>query len=235
MKSHALITIIIIIAILTSCKTSNIENNKNDQTRTDIEDVEYIWEKGIITWKPFVNKIGELVLEYGDYYFVYSEGEYFIKLINCNTANSNIKDFKNKFVNIKISTHDGLWDTNDPNIESRVGPYIIYDSIAEINEPIKIVYNDGNANAYIITPLNFTYNPGTYSGGEPRDFEINNILFNEIFIKAEQIATDQEVKINSRIKGSGFLKIYFKDSEIKAFIANSSTLADFDYYLYELK
>lgn len=250
MKSQTIRLFIIVLCVsifAISCKTSKVEKDliKYEETVEfiEIENSEYMWKTGIITMSPFVNKIGEVMPEYAEHYFLCSEGEYFIKLMDCKNVNAEVKDFKNKYVKMHISIGDGLWDTNDPNVQSRVGSYVIYDSIVEIDEPIKIVYNDGNANAYIISTKSFKYAPvtpmesssGTYSGGEPKDFEIEQSTFNEIFIRAEKIATTDDIKIDTRQMGTGFIKITFKDSEIKAYIANSSDLTDFQYYLNEIK
>ncbi len=240
-------TLLLVASIFTSCKTSKIENGirTNDETVefTEFENSEYIWKTGIITMNPFVNKIGELMPEYAEQYFLCSNGEYFIKLLDCKNANADVKDFQNKYVKIRISIREGLWNTNDPNIQSRVGTYVIYDSIVAIDEPIKIVYNDGNANTYVITSKNFTYKPvkpmksssGTYSGGEPKYFEIDNSKFNNIFIRAEQIVTNDKIKINTRQMGTGFIKITFKNSEIKSYISRCDELKEFQNYLNDIE
>ncbi|MDD4218406.1 MAG: hypothetical protein PHZ24_13865 [Bacteroidales bacterium] len=199
-----------------------------------------MWKTGIITWKPFVNKVGEIRPEYGDFYFVYVKGEYFIKLMDCKKVNANVKDFENKYIKMRISIHDGLWDTNDPNIESRVDPYITYDSIVEIDEPIKIIYNVGNANAYIFTPDQFIYDPvtpienssGEYSGGEPKEFKITRNNFNDIFIQAERIVINDKISIQARQMGTGFIKITFKNSEVKGYIDKSPELEAFHDFLH---
>ncbi len=238
MKTQTLcsIAIIVLIALTTSCKSSQIAIEEIDNTN------EYVWETGTIIWEPFVNKIGEVIPEYGDYYFVCMDGEYFIKLMDCKKINVDLKDYKNNYIRMRICMHDGLWDTNDPNVQSRVGQYITFDSIVKIDEPTKIVYNDGNANAYIITPEQFKYNPntpmesssGTYSGGDPKDFTIDNNQFHNIFVRAEKVITTEDIIIETRQMGTGFIKIIFKDSEMKAYIANSSDLADFESYLKEM-
>jgi hypothetical protein len=250
MKTIALSTlsVLILIAIaLLSCKSPQaekkiIDNNETVKT-TEFEDSAYIWKTGVITMSPFITKFGEEIPENSQHYFLCSNGKYFIKLMNCKNVNADVKDFKNKYVKMKISIHDGLWDTNNPEHQSRIGPYVIYDSIVEIDEPIKIIYNDGNANAYIINTNNFKYNPvtpiesssGTYSGDEPKDFEIINSQFNEIFIHAEQIVTNDKIKIDTRHMGTGFIKITFKNSEIKAYIDNCPELKEFQNYLNKIK
>ena len=239
--------LLLISIVFTSCKSSHVEKEviKTIETVENIEIInsEYIWKTGIITMSPFVNKVGEVMPEYAEHYFLCSDGEYFIKLMDCKKVNADVKDFANKYVKMRVSFQDGLWDTNDPNVQSRVGSYVVYDSIVEIDEPIKIVYNDGNANSYIITPDQFVYDPNTpmesssgeYSGGEPKDFKIDRQNFNDIFNQAEQIVTNDEISIETRQMGTGFIKITFKNSEIKAYVANCPELKEFQTYINLIK
>lgn len=239
-----LILVISICFILSSCNFNKAAETKATEVESDdftdeTEGTIYKWETGLITSSPFINKVGEAMPEFDETYFLCSKGEYFIKFMDCENTNANAKDFVNKYVKMKVSIEDGLWDTNNPNIQSRVGEYIIYDSIIEIDTPQKIVYNDGNANSYLITNESFVYKPvkpiesssGTYSGGGAKDFEISVDDFNLIFVKANAILNNDEIKIENRQMGTGFLKITFQDSDIKANIKNCDELDKFQDFL----
>lgn len=193
---------------------------------------------GLIVSYPFVNKVGEEKPEYAEDYFLCSDGEYFIKKSESHYK-KDVKTLTNFYVKIDASINDGLWDTNDPNVQSRVGPYITIESIEVIDKPIKIVYNDGNANSYIIEPNSFVYDPitpmesssGVYSGGDPKDFSIDQEKFNAIFIKAEELSKKESIMIDSRQKGTGFLKLTFEKSEKSFYISNCTELDEFEKYL----
>ncbi len=237
-KIKTIVFFISIYCTLNAC-TNQKEVSMSDLPKTDSKTS---WKTGIITTSTFVNKIGEEMPQYQEHYFLCSEGEFFIKKQVC-TYTNDIKSLENRYVKINASIQNGLWDTNDSNVQSRVGPYIVIDSIILIDTPEKIVYNDGNANAYIINTNNFKYDPvttmesssGTYSGGEPKNFEISNSQFNEIFIRAEQVVTNDNIKIDTRQMGTGFIKITFENSEIKAYIDNCPELKEFQNHLNEIK
>ncbi len=237
------ISAVIIILTLLSCTnnkpvTENLDKT-TDTTQTNTSNITY---KGMIVSYPFVNKVGEEMPEYAETYFLCSKGEFYIKKKECN-FDGKFENYINMYVEVSATIKDGLWDTNDPNMESRVGPYITIDKIEMINTPIEITYNDGSANSYIITLSNFRYNPvtptesssGTYSGGEPKDFDIDQNIFNEIFILAESIATNEDIKIETRQMGTGFINIAFENTDIKAHISNCPELEEFENHLQNIK
>ena len=155
MRELFLLTTLILATFFFSCNgkknTSVSEKQINPNSK---------WMSGIIKTESFVNKAGIEQPEYQEHYFLCTSGEYFLKKSESHYQ-TNIKEAENKHVKILAHIEDGLWDTNDPNVQSRVGPYICIDSIIILDQPVKIIYNDGNSNAHIITKENYTYSPIT--------------------------------------------------------------------------
>jgi len=233
-KIKPILYLTFIIPLLVNC--SNTKPMQEDKDlKTEIKGKEYT---GLIVAYPFVNKIGEEMPQYHEHYFLSNIGEYFIKKSESHYQ-ADLKEMINCYVRVDASINDGLWDTNDPNVQSRVGPYITIESIELIDIPVKIIYNDGSSNAYIITPTNYKYDPvipeesssGVYSGGEARDFEISQEQFNEIFIRAEGISKNKTLQIESRMMGTGYIRLIFENSEISIYIADCKELKEFENYL----
>jgi len=79
--------------------------------------------KGKILKIPFVNKIGKEIPGVYDYFFEVQGEKYFIR--NFKTANSlQIEDFLEKEAIFQLSFHEGLWDSDDSNHQSRIGKYV---------------------------------------------------------------------------------------------------------------
>lgn len=86
--------------------------------------------KGIMTVeaklieKPFINKIGKEG-SFKDLYLVVKQHTYFIKWSASKVTKAEMMRFLNRKVKVKIEIRNGLWDTDDPNIQSRVGDYVV--------------------------------------------------------------------------------------------------------------
>ncbi len=233
-KFKPILYLTFIIPFLVNCSnTKPVQEDKN--IKTEIQGKEYT---GLIVAYPFINKIGEEMPEFQEYYFLSNIGEYFIKKSESHYK-ADLKEMINCYVKIDASINDGLWDTNDPNVQSRVGPYITINSIELIDKPVKIIYNDGSSNAFIITPSNYKYAPttpeesssGVYSGGNSRNFEISQEQFNEIFIRAEGITKNKTLHLESRMMGTGYIRLIFDNSHISTYIADCDELNEFENYL----
>ena len=74
--------------------------------------------------EPFVNKAGN-ELDFSEYYIEVKQHTYFIKWSESKVQQSDIEPFVNKKVKLKIEVKDGLWDTDDPNMQSRIGKYAV--------------------------------------------------------------------------------------------------------------
>ncbi|MBN2776747.1 MAG: hypothetical protein JXR36_03850 [Bacteroidales bacterium] len=237
MKYFIVLTTIIMATILTSCNGKKYTAVSEKQINPNSK-----WYSGVIKTGSFVNKAGVEQPGYQEHYFLCNSGEYFIKKSESHYQ-LNIKDAENQHVKVLAHIEEGLWDTNDPNVQSRVGPYICIDSIIIIDSPVQIIYNDGSSNAHIISKDNYKYSPvtpqesssGTYSGGEQREVNINENLFNEIFIKALSIAENKTIHIESRMMGTGMLRIKYENSETQIYIDKCMELENFERFLNNLK
>ncbi|MDD3741493.1 MAG: hypothetical protein PHH30_09640, partial [Bacteroidales bacterium] len=162
------------------------------QTETD-----YIWKTGIITEEIFVDKGGRPHQDIKDYYFLTADSEDFINVSKCKGIKEKMSEYSYWYVKARVKNFDGLWDTDDPNVQSRVGPYLIFDTIVKIDYPVKIIFADGNANTYKISQSTITYTPvtkeqsssGIYSGGEAKIASISKEQFADIFIDAESMVS----------------------------------------------
>lgn len=83
-----------------------------------------------VIYVPFVNKAGKLIEGAGDYFLVYDGLEWFIKFSAGNVLRTDIEKLLDKTAKFRLTEHDGLWDTNDPGVQSRIGKYVAVYSIA---------------------------------------------------------------------------------------------------------
>ncbi len=84
---------------------------------------------GKIVGKPFVNKVGQESPKMIDLYFETGGKTYFIKFIDSNVSRNEMSQYINTRLKVEGRLGDGLWDTNDPNHQSRVGEYIVIEKI----------------------------------------------------------------------------------------------------------
>ncbi|HOZ31153.1 MAG TPA: hypothetical protein PLL66_09565 [Bacteroidales bacterium] len=230
MKSKIfLICMILLIICNFSCK---VKQSKVDipQTESDL-----VWENGIITEEIFTDKGGREHQDIKDFYFLTKNSEDFINIPKCTGINEPISDYSYWFVKARVKNYDGLWDTDDPNVQSRVGPYLIFDTIIKIDYPERITFSDGNANTYKISNSTITFTPvtkeesssGIYSGGVARIVSISQEQFADIFIIAESMISDKNNTTDKRLKGTGNLNIEFTNSKRNAIIKEGASLDSF--------
>jgi hypothetical protein len=84
---------------------------------------------GKIVGQPFVNKVGQENAKIIDLYFETGGKKYFIKFLDSNVSRNEMAPYINKNLKVQGKVNYGLWDTNDPNHQSRVGEYIVIDRI----------------------------------------------------------------------------------------------------------
>jgi hypothetical protein len=234
-----LFALMAILTTFSSCKSC-----KTDSAQTESKETSFTVKNGIIIKQYFQDKGGNMHYDIFDYYFLCADGEDFIKLSECENMDGEISDYTNFYVKANVKTNDGLWDTNDPNVQSRVGQYVVFKSIEKIGYPIEISYSDGNSNEYLIKPEVINYIPvspensssGIYSGGSAVVMDINpdNQQFNMAFIKAIKLKENKDIVLESRPMGSGLIKLKFKNSEMSVIIKDCSELSEFEDYLKQL-
>ena len=74
---------------------------------------------------PFTNKVGRVFPEITDWYFEIGNKKLFIKTIAKKAMGVDLNKIKGKVVKIKGKIENGLWDTDDPEVQSRIGEYLI--------------------------------------------------------------------------------------------------------------
>ena len=81
--------------------------------------------KGKIVKVDFINKGGFKVPGAFSYFFEIDGERLFIKITEGKVSRDEIAKHLNKEVEIKAYKSSGLWDTDDPNVQSRVGDYVV--------------------------------------------------------------------------------------------------------------
>lgn len=79
--------------------------------------------------------------------------------------------------------------------------------------PANYEYADGNANVYVITPIELKYIPvtpeesssGTYSGGEPKNIAITPAQFQTLEALFENALSNTETHMENRVMMSGLV------------------------------
>lgn len=74
--------------------------------------------------QKFVNKGGK-EMGYSELYLKVKQHTYFIKWSESKVTSSEIEPYVNKKVKLKIKIKEGLWDTDNPEVQSRIGEYAI--------------------------------------------------------------------------------------------------------------
>ncbi len=81
--------------------------------------------KGTIEREQFVNKAGKPIKGVYDYAFKVKGKSYHINLHESSVTEAEMKQLIGEKIKVSASIKDGLWDTDDPNVQSRVGEYIV--------------------------------------------------------------------------------------------------------------
>ncbi len=120
MKLITIVSIGIFVLLLFNCKAK--QNNNTDKIQVSQK---FKTMKGKIVKVDFVNKGGQKIPGAFDYFFKINGEKLFIKITEGNVSGDEIAKFLNKEVEIKGFKSGGLWDTDDPNVQSRVGDYVV--------------------------------------------------------------------------------------------------------------
>lgn len=79
---------------------------------------------GTIVQRKGLNKAGNELPGPGDYYLEFKGESYFVKLSESNITADELSVFVGKKLSYKIQILDGLWDTDNPEVQSRIGEYV---------------------------------------------------------------------------------------------------------------
>ncbi len=78
----------------------------------------------------FVDKAGREHKDSFNYFFESEGKQYFIKITEGNVNRDELAEHYNKVIKVRaVIILFGLWDTDDPNVQSRVGDYLIFKEI----------------------------------------------------------------------------------------------------------
>ncbi len=197
------------------------------------------WMCGKIVIESFVDKGGRQHPEMQEYYFIHFDKKYFIKLSESQFIGS-LSDYKDTYVRIHATIKSGLWDTDDPNVQSRIGNYITINHVENVEAPEKIIFIDFNNNIYEVFANRIKYEPisqaesssGIYSGGEPKTVTIDTDTFMNIFFLAEAAVNNRQLHLIKRIKTSSVIKLLYSDNEITSIIIDSPEIQELIRYLH---
>ncbi|MBD3637508.1 MAG: hypothetical protein HUJ25_09160 [Crocinitomicaceae bacterium] len=119
-----LLTILLIAFFTINCSESKdlSENTTNTQKESEVVEAKLIQKKSH-------NKAGKELPGAGDYYLILEGEEVFVKIMESKVTAEELDFFLNKTANFEIVRGEGLWDTDDPNVQSRIGPYVAILSI----------------------------------------------------------------------------------------------------------
>lgn len=81
--------------------------------------------KGILTGKNYYrNKVGKQISSTTEYFLEVDGKSFFIKLLDSKINAAALAPLIGQTIQIEGAIKHGLWDTNNPNHQSRVGDYI---------------------------------------------------------------------------------------------------------------
>lgn len=114
--------------VFVSCKTTLKESDKEDEELMTNFPMKTVIAK--VIYEPFVNKAGRLIEGAGDLFLVYDDQSWFIKFSAGTVLRSEVEKFIDTTATFSVMEMEGLWDTDDPNVQSRVGRYVaVFDII----------------------------------------------------------------------------------------------------------
>jgi len=81
-------------------------------------------QKATVVVEVFTDKGGRKHPEIVDYYLAFDDKQYFIKFSESTISPGSLKPLVGKSVYFYGYLKNGLWDTDDPNVQSRIGKYL---------------------------------------------------------------------------------------------------------------
>lgn len=80
---------------------------------------------GKVVNKKAYNKAGKEMPGSGDYFLEYDGNSTFIKLSESKVTAEDLNKILGQQKTFEVVKADGLWDTDDPNVQSRIGEYFM--------------------------------------------------------------------------------------------------------------
>jgi len=101
-----------------------VVNVANCQLRKLMEEPDTVIVNAKVVTKPFVNKKGKVYLNMPELYLVVDSVSLFVKGCNSCVSKHDLMQYKDSVITVKIVLRRGLWDTNNPYEQSRIGKYV---------------------------------------------------------------------------------------------------------------
>lgn len=89
-----------------------------------IAPLEFDNQEAKIVVEPFVNKAGREYPDLAEYYLEFNEEQYFIKFSESGITPATLKPLVGQSVYFDGELREGMWDSDDPNVQSRIGNYL---------------------------------------------------------------------------------------------------------------
>jgi len=75
--------------------------------------------------EQFFNKAGREIPGVFDWFFETIGNKYFVKIRAEDVTTEKLEIYKNELLHVRGLIFEGLWDTDNPDVQSRVGKYIV--------------------------------------------------------------------------------------------------------------
>lgn len=77
-----------------------------------------------VKYVPFVNKAGKEIEGVGDLFLIYDGQEWFIKFSAGSVMRETVEKLIDQTARFSLAEQEGLWDTDNPEVQSRIGKYV---------------------------------------------------------------------------------------------------------------
>lgn len=118
---------------LSACHTRKSAETSEEMTPTESNASDPSAQKQVeakVIYVPFENKAGRLIEGVGDYFLVYENSEWFVKFDCSDGADpGDLKPLIDQTAKFSLTEREGQWDSDDPNVQSRIGKYVCIHAI----------------------------------------------------------------------------------------------------------
>lgn len=123
-----ILIISLLILSLAACHTRKSAETSEEITPNESDASDPTGKKQVeakVIYVPFENKAGRLIEGVGDYFLVYENMEWFVKFDCSEGVNpEDLKPLIDQMVKFSLTEREGQWDSDDPNVQSRIGKYV---------------------------------------------------------------------------------------------------------------
>jgi hypothetical protein len=80
--------------------------------------------EAVLIRKKAYNKAGKEMPYAGDFYLILNNEEVFVRILSSEVTSVDLEPLLDKKSKFLIRRSEGLWDTSNPEVQSRIGPYV---------------------------------------------------------------------------------------------------------------